>query len=226
MGEFGDGAAVFHVGAIAAGSKYAPNTHKRVSVGGGDHSTGSVVDESGQFDRKATLSKSGLKGRNDVLTFHTINVEAFGPALEDAMVDVVLGGRIGKGETERELLNLLIAMVILDELLQAVGNIGPQLVGGACLELLRHAVFGLYDVKFTLFFSEGDFADAEVGAAHVKGKEGARFVAVGEGHAPGGVHRLLQLGGGCKRNKMDLRWWHRFARDHDATRTRTGRSPP
>jgi len=131
-----------------------------------------------------------LEEGHDVLALDAVNVEALGPALQDAVVDVVLGGRVGEGEAEGQGAQLLAVVVLLDELLQAVGQVLPQLLGGAGLELLGHAVLGLGDVEAALLLGQDDLADAQVGAAHVEGEEGPLLVAGGEAHDPGDVHRL------------------------------------
>ena len=106
------------------------------------------------------------------------------------MVDVVLRSRVREGETQRQMGQFLILVVSLKELLQTIGDILPQLVGGACPELIRQTVFRLGDVECTLLVRQTDFTDTQVGATHVQGQEGALFVAIGEAHTPGNVHGL------------------------------------
>jgi hypothetical protein len=81
-------------------------------------------------------------------------------------------------------------VVSFDELVEAVSNVLPQLVARASLELLRHAVLGLNDVELRLLVRQGDFANSQVGSAHIQGEESAGLVAIGKGHAPGRVHGL------------------------------------
>lgn len=78
--------------------------------------------------------------------------------------------------------------MVLDELLQTVGHVLPELIGSTGLELLGHAVFGLGNVKLSLLLWQVDLADTQVGAAHVEGKVSADLMAGGEAHAPGRVH--------------------------------------
>lgn len=106
------------------------------------------------------------------------------------MVDVVLRSRVGEGETQRQMGQFLILVVSLKELLKTIGDILPQLVRGACPELIRQAVFRLGDVECTLPVRQTDFTDTQVGATHVQGQEGSLFVAIGEAHTPGHVHGL------------------------------------
>ena len=50
VGDLFDGAAVFHVGGVAAGAEDAADAHGRVGVGRGDEGAGRVVDEGGEGD--------------------------------------------------------------------------------------------------------------------------------------------------------------------------------
>lgn len=108
------------------------------------------------------------------------------------MVDVFLRSWVGEGKTQRQLGQVFAFVVGLDELLQAVGDVLPQLLGGASLELLRHPVLGLGDIKASLLFCQGNLANAQVGPAHVESQEGALLFAVWEAHDPGYVHWLIR----------------------------------
>ena len=111
MGDLLDGAAVFHVGGVTACAEDAADFHGGVRVGGGDESSCCVVDEGGEGDWEVLFEVSpsgsehgksvaysfldgGLELRNNVVAFDTRNVEAFGPSLEDAVIDEVLSGRV------------------------------------------------------------------------------------------------------------------------------------
>ena len=188
VGELGDVAAGLHVGGVATSAEDATNSHLRVRVGTSYQGSGGVVDQGSKLDGHTALLEGLFERRDNVLALDTVNVEALGPALEHAVVDVVLAGGVGEGEAERELVELLALVVVLDELLEAVGDVAPELLGVAGLELLGHAVLGLDDVELALLLGEVDLADTEVGAAHVKGKERTGLVAGREAHAPGRVH--------------------------------------
>ena len=188
--DLGDGSAVFHVGGVAARAEDAADAHRVVGVGGGDQRAGRVVDERGQLDGQAARGEGGFEERDDVVAFDAFDVETLGPALQHAVVNVVLLRGVGKGEAEGDGVQVLVFVVVLDELLQAVGNVFPELVRLAGLELFGHAVFGLDNVELAFFFGQDDFADAEIRAAHVEGEEGAGFVACWVAHNPGWVHRL------------------------------------
>ena len=136
------------------------------------------------------LLQSLLQHRNHILALNAINVKSLGPPLQNTMVDVVLRGRVGESETQRQMGQFLILVVSLEELLKAVGDILPQLIGGAGPELIRQAVFRLGDVEATLLLRQTDFTDTQVGATHVQGQEGSLFIAIGEAHTPGNVHGL------------------------------------
>jgi len=196
VSELGDVAAGLHVGGVATSAENAADPHLRVRVGTSYQGTGGVVDQGSKLDGHTALLEGLLKRRDDVLALDTVNVEALGPALEHTVVDVVLAGGVREGEAERELVKLLALVVVFDELLEAVGDITPKLIGVASLELLGHAVLGLDDVELALLLGEVDLADTEVGAAHVKGEEGTGLVAGREAHAPGRVHgNVTTLGG-------------------------------
>jgi hypothetical protein len=96
--EFGDRAAVFHVGCVATCAEYAADSHGLVCVGRGDEGTGGVVDDSSegngevllssqlevilpQYHRAYLLLQGRLELRNNVKALHAVNVEAFGPSL-------------------------------------------------------------------------------------------------------------------------------------------------
>ena len=81
------------------------------------------------------------------MTLNAIDIEAFCPSLKNTMVYVILRGWIGECESEMELIQLLVVMVGLNKLLEAVCNVLPELICITCLQLLRHAVFGLDDIK-------------------------------------------------------------------------------
>jgi hypothetical protein len=185
-----------HVGGVATSAKDTADPHLRIRVGTSYQGSGGVVDQGSKLDGHTTLLESLLERRDDVLALNTIDVEALGPALKDTVVDVVLAGRVGEGETERKLVELLALVVVLNELLEAVGDIAPELIGVASLELLGHAVLGLDDVELALLLRQVDLANAEVGTTHVKGKERTGLIAGREAHAPGGVHGdVAALGG-------------------------------
>ena len=188
VSELGDVAEGFHVGGVAASAEDTADPHLRVRVGTSYQGSGGVVDQGSKLDGHTALLEGLFERRDNVLALDTVNVEALGPALEHAVVDVVLAGGVGEGEAERELVELLALVVVLDELLEAVGDVAPELLGVAGLELLGHAVLGLDDVELALLLGEVDLADTEVGAAHVKGEERTGLVAGREAHAPGRVH--------------------------------------
>ena len=81
-------------------------------------------------------------------------------------------------------------MVVFNELLQAVGNVLPELLRLTSFQLLGHSVLGLYDLEFTLIFWQDDLADAEIGSSHVQGKECAFLVASRVSQNPSRIHRL------------------------------------
>jgi hypothetical protein len=130
--------------------------------------------------------------RDDVMALDAVNIKPLGPALQNALVDILLGHGVRKGKAEGQLLEILVAVMSVDKLLQTVGDVAPQLFGLAVLELLGHAELGLDVVKLAKLVEELDLADAQVGAAHVDGEEGAGFVPVWDGHAPSGHHRLVR----------------------------------
>lgn len=185
-----------HVGSVATSAKDTADPHLRVRVGTSYQGTGGVVDQGSKLDRHTALLERLLERRDDVLALDAVDVEALGPALKHTVVDVVLTGRVGESETKGKLVELLALVVVLDELLEAVGDVAPELVGVASLELLGHAVLGLDDVELTLLFGKVNLANTKVGAAHVQGKESTGLIAGREAHAPGRVHRdVTALGG-------------------------------
>lgn len=190
--QFGHGAEIFHVGGVAAGAEDAADLDLIVRVGRGDQRAGGVVDQRRHFDGQASPGQGVLEHGYDVMSLDAVDVEAFGPPLQDAVVDVVLRGRVRKREAEGHVVEILAMMVVFDELLQAVGDVLPQFFRLARLELFGHAVFGLGDVKFALFLRQRDFADTEVRAAHVQGQVGARLVSGGVCHDPGRAHGLYR----------------------------------
>jgi hypothetical protein len=118
---------------------------------------------------------------DDILSLYSGNVESLGPSLKDALINVILCGRVRKGETKREGINAgAITMVSLNKLLKAVCNIFPKFIRIASLELLWHTVLGLKNVEFGFLLGQGNLAHAQVGAAHVKSKKRAGLVAIGE----------------------------------------------
>lgn len=137
------------------------------------------------------LLEDGLERRNNVMALNTINIESLSPALQDTVVDVFLGGRVGEGETQRHLVKVLVLVVELDELLQTVRNVLPELLGGTRPQLVGHSVFGLGDIEGTLLLGQGNLANTQVGAAHVEGQVGSLFVAIGEAQDPGDIHGLF-----------------------------------
>ena len=177
-----------HVGSVAASTEDTADPHLRIRVGTSYQGSGGVVDQGSKLDGHAALLESLLERRDDVLALDAVDVEALGPTLENTVVDVVLAGGVGEGETERKLVELLALVVVLDELLKAVGDIAPKLVGVAGLELLGHAVLGLDDIELALLLRQVDLTNTEVGATHVKGKERTGLIAGREAHAPGRVH--------------------------------------
>jgi len=137
-----------------------------------------------------SFGKGSLEGRNDILALDTVNIKTLCPSLEDTVVNILLSGRVREGETEGKLVQLLTFVVVLDELLQAVGDVTPELLGSAALQFFGHAVLGLDNVEFALGLWQVDFANTEVGAAHVEGEKGTGLVTSRKTHAPSGVHRL------------------------------------
>jgi hypothetical protein len=190
VSQLRNGTAVLHVSSVTSGTEDTSDLHLGVGVSRGDQSTSGVVDQSSKLDGDTALGQSLLEGRNNVLTLNAVNVEALGPSLQNTVVDVVLSGRVGEGETKRKLVKLLALVVVFDELLQTIGDVAPKLVGGTGLELLGHAVLGLDDVELSLLLGQVDLTDTEVGAAHVEGEESAGLVTSGETHTPGRVHGL------------------------------------
>lgn len=188
VGKLGNVTEGLHVGSVAASAEDTADPHLRIRVGTSYQGSGGVVDQGSKLDGHAALLESLLERRDDVLALDAVDVEALGPTLKNTVVDVVLAGGVGEGETERELVELLALVVVLDELLEAVGDIAPKLIGVAGLELLGHAVLGLDDVELALLLRKVDLTNTEVGATHVQGKEGTGLVAGREAHAPGGVH--------------------------------------
>lgn len=96
--DLADRAAVLHVGGVAAGAEDAADLHGVVGVVGGDEGAGRVVDQGAEFDGELALLQGGIEELGDVFAFDAGDVEAFGPTLEDAVVDVVLRGGVGEGE--------------------------------------------------------------------------------------------------------------------------------
>lgn len=143
-----------------------------------------------RWDKTYSLLQDVLQRGNDILALDTVNVKALGPALQNSMVDVVLSGRVGEGEAQGQLGEILILVMVLDELLQTIGNVLPQLLSGTGAELLGHLILGLGDVESALLLGQGDLANAQVGAAHVEGEESTLLFTVGEAKDPGNVHRL------------------------------------
>lgn len=117
--QFGNGAAVFHISSVAASSKDATNLHLSVGVGRSNHGTSGVVDERSELDRDAlnrmlemhrlsdqkrektyALGESSFKHGNHVFTLYAGDVEALCPALENALIDVVLGCWVRESEAK------------------------------------------------------------------------------------------------------------------------------
>ncbi len=96
--DLADRATVLHVGGVAAGAEDAADLHGAVGVVGGDEGAGRVVDQGAEFDGELALLQGGIEERGDVFAFNAGDVEAFGPTLEDTVVDVVLRGGVGEGE--------------------------------------------------------------------------------------------------------------------------------
>ena len=170
--DFADGAAVFHVRCVTACAEDGADLGLRVRVVGGDEGSCRVVDEGGEFDGEVAGLEGGVEEGGDVVAFDARDVEAFGPALEDAVVNVFLGGRVGEGEAEGDVARFFEVfdfVVVFDELLDAVGNVFPEFFACAGLEFFGHLVLGLYYLKLSLCFGEDDLADSEIGAAHVEG---------------------------------------------------------
>lgn len=124
------------------------------------------------------------------MALHSINIKALSPTLQDTVVDVILGGGIGEGETQGKLRELLALVVRFNELLQTVGDVLPQLLSSAGSELLGHPVLGLSDVEATLLLGQGDLTDTQVGTTHIQGEESSLFITIGESHNPGDIHGL------------------------------------
>ena len=109
-----------------------------------------------------------------------------------------------KGGTKGKLVELLTLVVVLDELLQTIGDVAPKFVSSTGLELFRHAVLGLDDVELALLLRQVDLTNTEVGAAHVKCKESPGLMTSGEAHTPGRVHGLSAISDLVPRNLLDL----------------------
>jgi hypothetical protein len=124
------------------------------------------------------------------MALDTVNIKALCPALQNTVVDIVLCRGIRKGEAQWQGRELLILVMVFNKLLQAVGNILPELLGGASLELFWNSVLRLRDIKLSALLGQFDFANTQVGAAHVKGQVPSLLVAVGEAEHPGHVHGL------------------------------------
>src|SRR5271155_4445723 len=82
-------------------------------------------------------------------------------------------------------------MMILDELLHAVGKILPQLFSLSGLELFGQAVVPLSNVVLSFLFCQFDFAYTKVGSPHIESEEFACFIAVWKSHDPSRNHWLL-----------------------------------
>jgi hypothetical protein len=106
------------------------------------------------------------------------------------VIDVLLSSWVREGETEGQLGQVLVLVMELDELLQAVGDVLPQLLSSTGTELFRHLIFRLGNIEGALLVGQGDLANTQVGAAHVEGKVGTLFVSIGETHDPGNIHGL------------------------------------
>jgi hypothetical protein len=110
----------------------------------------------------------GFKHWNYVFTFHSVNIKALCPALQDPMVNVVLGRRVGEGESQRVFRKLLSFVMVFQKLLNTIGNIVPHLLGTSRLEFFRNAIFGLCDVELAHSFTQHDLANAQVRPSHVQ----------------------------------------------------------
>ena len=102
-GDFGDGAAVFHVSCVAACTEYATNFHGIVRVSGGDEGSCGVVDQCAEPDGEFSLLDCCFKEWGDVLAFDAGDVEAFRPPLEHTVIYVRLSGWKREGETQGNL---------------------------------------------------------------------------------------------------------------------------
>lgn len=93
------------------------------------------------------------------MTLDTVDIEALGPALQNTVIDVLLSRGVGESETEGQLGEVSFLVVVLDELLQAVGDVLPQFIGGSSAQLLGHLIFGLCDIESALLLGQGNFAN-------------------------------------------------------------------
>lgn len=76
------------------------------------------------------------------------------------MVDKVLRCWVREGESERQIIQIFLSVMSLDKLLEAVGNVLPQLIGIASLQLFWHPVLGLDDIEFGLLIGQSDLANS------------------------------------------------------------------
>ena len=104
-GDFGDGAAVFHVSCVAACAEDATNFHSVVGVCGGNKGSCGVVDQRAEPDREFSLLDCCFKQGSDVLAFDAGDVEAFRPPLEHTVVYVRLSGWKRESEAQRNLVH-------------------------------------------------------------------------------------------------------------------------
>lgn len=74
------------------------------------------------------LLENTLQHRHDVVSLHAINIESLGPALQPTMVNVVLCRRVREGKPQRQSGQVLVMVMGIQELLQTIGNILPQLL--------------------------------------------------------------------------------------------------
>lgn len=100
-----------------------------------------------------------------------------GEALGCGSVNVTASLVLGQG----------LGVVVCEELAQTLGNVLPELLLLADLDVGGHVVLGLHHVEASVAV-QSHLDDSEVGAAHVEGEVAAGFLSGGPVEDPGGVH--------------------------------------
>ena len=104
-GNFGDGAAVFHVSCVATCAEDATNFHGVVGVCGSNEGSCGVVDQGAEPDGEFSLLDCCFKEWSDVLAFDSGDVKTFRPALEHTIVYVRLSGWKREGKAQGDLVH-------------------------------------------------------------------------------------------------------------------------
>lgn len=208
VGELGDLVEFFDVGAVGTRSKDGAEEGARLAwrcVGARHERSDGVVDERSYLDGQMQVVNLVLQEGADVLADGILNIEALGPAHQQAFVDADLVDGKGKGETEVEYFVVLLScvsllqgtgvvffVVLLEEGFDLLGEEGEELLG--CLrnhELARDGNLGLREGKGGVAV-QSDRADTEVCAAQIDRHVEALFGAVGDGRDVRG--NLAQFG--------------------------------